>query len=62
MNRERLYQKILTIDNFKSVSVRELSRPGKPRKGKPARELAELITEVYLYIYGMKMSIRPSQG
>ena len=43
----RLYQKILTIDNFKSVSLKELERPGRPRKGKPARELAELITEVY---------------
>ena len=47
MNRERFYQKVLTIDNFKSVSLKELQRPGKPRKGTPARELAELIIEVY---------------
>ena len=59
MNRERLYQKILVIDNFKSVSLKELRRPGKPRKGKPTREFAELITEVYYSPKGYAIMVHP---
>ena len=59
MNRERLYQKILAIDNYKSVSTKELRRPGRPRKGKSTRELAELIIEVYYSPKGYAIMIHP---
>ena len=39
--------------------MKELERPGKPRKGKPARELAELITEVYYSPKGYAVMIHP---
>lgn len=57
MAKERIFQKKLTIANFKALKTAALAQAGKPNIGKRVREMAEMITEVFYTPKGYRIEV-----
>ena len=57
MAKERIFQKKLTLANFKAVKAGALAQAGKPNTGKAVREMAEMIAEVYYTPRGYRIEV-----
>lgn len=57
MPKERIFQKKLTISNFKALKTASLPQAGKPNIGKRVREMAEMIAEVLYTPRGYRVEV-----
>jgi len=57
MAKERIFQKKLTIANFKTVKASALAQAGRTNVGKTVREVAEMIAEVYYTPRGYRIEV-----